>query len=185
MRAVGASLPPRCAPVWTTAAAQRNTPSSEAKTPQPLTAWMLRDSDLSRFPLRNSILANIVFKLQFKLFCQDRRADVDEPFVHPPCPGRQMIGAEQRSLAWRLAIDEPLQSLSVEHLNPVADDLRRHAAEPGHLRPARSLTYSRDRQKPARLRALFGAPRRRTAAFRVKIIPQGQSSYSELLRSPP
>lgn len=91
----------------------------------------------------------------------------DRSFVHPPCQGRQMIGAEQRSLARRIAVDEPLRSLSVEPLNLVADDLRRRAAEPGRRRPARPLIDSRDRQKPARLRPILrarAAARQRSAS---------------------
>jgi len=56
--------------------------------------------------------------------------------------------------------------------HPVANDLQRHAADLGRLRPRGAVIDRRQRQKPSSLRAVLGPLRRRSRRLRVKISPK-------------
>ena len=88
---------------------------------------------------------------------------------------RCAVGVVQaRRLARRLAVDQIVGPGLIELHHSVADDLKRHAPDPGRLGPGCPVIDRRERQKTTRMRSMLAPPRRRTQRRSIKIGSKGK-----------
>jgi len=85
----------------------------------------------------------------------DRR---DRPALHRLDQRTPLRVIEDRPLARRLAIEQPIGTTGVEPQYPVSHDLQRHSADPGRLAPAAAIVDLRQRQQPPGLRRALRHP---------------------------
>ena len=85
---------------------------------------------------------------------------------------RTVLIVQPRRLSWSLAIEQTLGAIGVEFDHPIANDLKRHAANLRRLGPARAFVNRRQRQKPPGLRPILRPPRGGPRHPRIKISPK-------------
>ena len=86
-----------------------------------------------------------------------------------------MLVLQERRLTRRLAINEATRAVRVEAQNPVANDLKRHAADLRRLAARRAVVDRRERQEPARLRPVLRALAQSPEAHPRQSLPAIQS----------
>lgn len=101
--------------------------------------------------------------------CRDRST-----LDHPDQSGSLII-IELRGLPGRLAIDKTVSAIGVEPQNPVPNDLNRHAADPGSLRPRCAVIDRGKGKKPTSLGGVLRFAGNRTQQKRIKVTAQGNS----------
>src|ERR1019366_8357267 len=82
---------------------------------------------------------------------------------------------QPRRLPRRLSIDQAVRPMSVELENPIANDLKRHAADLGRLGARGALVNRRQSQKSPRLRSVLRAFGSQSDRRSIKIIPERNS----------
>ena len=135
---------------------------AEPETPQLLPDHVLRQRDRKRLP--------------------DQRHQILCPPAHHPVNRRDRaalnnlgqpgaLGVIQlRRRTRRGPVDQTFRAFGVEAMNPVAQSLAIHAADPRRLRPRPALRHRRQGQKAPRLRAILRARRKSTQLIGTKII---------------
>ena len=120
-------------------------------------------------------------------FLEDPLAEIDDPPPHDPMNSRDRAAlddrgkggsvrvVETRRLSRSLPVDQTRRTIGVELEHPIANDLKRHPANPGRLRPTGSLINRRQRQKPPRLWSVLALPCPTTHANSIKIGPERDS----------
>jgi hypothetical protein len=88
---------------------------------------------------------------------------------------RPMRIVQPRRLPGRLSIDQAVRPVSVELENPIANDLKRHAANLGRLGARGAFVNRRQSQKSPRLRSILRAFGGQSDRRSVKIIPERKS----------
>jgi len=69
-----------------------------------------------------------------------------------------MFVLQKRRLSRRLAIDKAIRAVGVETKNPVANDLKRHAADLRRFAARGPVVDRRDGEEPSGLRPVLRAP---------------------------
>ena len=82
---------------------------------------------------------------------------------------------QPRRLPGRLSVDQAVRPMSVELENPIANDLKRHAANLGRLAARGAFVNRRQSQKSPRLRSVLRAFGGKSDRRSVKIIPKRKS----------
>ena len=100
-------------------------------------------------------------------------AKVDDPPAHDAMDRRRwavldharqrgaMFVLQKRRLPRRLAIDKAIRAIGVETKNPVANDLKRHAADLRRFAACRPIIDRREGEEPSGLRPVLRASRHR------------------------
>jgi hypothetical protein len=96
----------------------------------------------------------------------------DRPAFQDRRQRRAMLAVQPRPLPWGLAVDQSVGPLRVELEHPVANDLKRHAADLGRLAARGPVVDRRKRQQSPRLRPVLRPFRRRAQRTRVKVTPK-------------
>src|SRR6516164_1346888 len=128
---------------------------------------------------RLSVCLAIVMRIPRRSIAPDRSA-ASAPRHAPPGSGhsrscRRWPAAECRELgrlSCRLAIQETVRTAGVEAQHPVPDDLKSDTADLGRLGARCPIVDSRECQKPASLRPVFGLPCQTANLWRIKILAQ-------------
>ena len=117
-------------------------------------------------------------------FFENPLAEIDDPPPHDAMNGRDRTAlddrgqggsvrvVETRRLSRSLPVDQTRWTIGVEPEHPIANDLKRHAANPGRLRPTGPLINRRQRQKPARLGSVLALLRPTPHTNSIKISPE-------------
>ena len=120
-------------------------------------------------------------------FREDPLAEIDDPPPHDPMNSRDRAALDDRGkggsvrvvetrwLSRSLPVDQTRRTIGVELEHPIANDLKRHPANPGRLRPTGSLINRRQRQKPPRLWSVLALPCPTPHANTIKIGPERDS----------
>ena len=120
-------------------------------------------------------------------FLEDPLAEIDDPPPHNPMNGRDRAALdhrgergsgrviETRRLSRSLPVDQSRRTIGVEFDYPIANDLKRHHANLGRLRPAGPLINHPKRQKPPSLWSVLALLRPRTNRNSIKIGPERDS----------
>jgi len=82
---------------------------------------------------------------------------------------------QPRRLPGRLSVDQAIRPMSVELENPIANDLKRHAANLGRLAARGPFVNRRQSQKSPRLRSILRAFGGQSDRRGLKIIPERKS----------
>jgi hypothetical protein len=111
-------------------------------------------------------------------------AKIDDPPPHDPVNrwdraaledrGKRhaMFVLQQRRLPRGLAINQPIGAMGVELEHPVANGLKRHAADLRRFGAPRPIVDRCKSQQPSRLRTILRSSRRHSKRAGVKIIPK-------------
>jgi hypothetical protein len=94
-------------------------------------------------------------------------------------PGQRsaVLVRQSRLLARRLAVSQTFRPLGVEPHHPIANDLPRHAADPGRLDPLGAIINRRKIKKPTRLSPILRLSRNGAQARSIKISPKQRSAW--------
>jgi hypothetical protein len=79
---------------------------------------------------------------------------------------------QPRRLSGRLSVDQAVRPVSVELENPIANDLKRYAADLGRLAARGAFVYRRQRQQTPRLRTVLRTLRCGSHHYSLKIHPK-------------